>query len=244
MGIPITVTETKILGELTDILRVDRALADAEKIAGRKGHVMTIPQLIDVRLKFSLDDPIWGWVCGLSAEYHGLDKGRNQLYAVAHGKGPLLKSSRLKKAIKSPEWLPYGYARLSDREFAQVVKDAVPLEEVRGKNPKVSEAYTLAGKVKNMKINPSGMVSIDNLRTDDRFLMALGSEERRHAYLDKIEKELHWVFYGNKHRIGDVNFTISQGRPLVLGYDNIIGLIGSNFMGDGGRFAVAREHRL
>ncbi|MBI4153787.1 hypothetical protein HY501_00470, partial [Candidatus Woesearchaeota archaeon] len=143
MGIPITVTETKILGELTDILRVDRALADAEKIAGRKGHVMTIPQLIDVRLKFSLDDPIWGWVCGLSAEYHGLDKGRNQLYAVAHGKGPLLKSSRLKKAIKSPEWLPYGYARLSDREFAQVVKDAVPLEEVRGKNPKVSEAYTL-----------------------------------------------------------------------------------------------------
>ncbi|MBI4154305.1 hypothetical protein HY501_03135, partial [Candidatus Woesearchaeota archaeon] len=91
-----------------------------------------------------------------------------------------------------------------------------------------------------MKINPSGMVSIDDLRDDDRFLIAVGSEQRRHAYLDRIRKEFHWVFYGNWQRIRNVDYTISQGRLLFLCNLNF-GLGGGSFMGYDGRLVGVRE---
>src|SRR3989338_6888959 len=182
----LSIIQVRITAKVTDILRLDKALAAAEKIAGNGGYIMTAPDFIDARLSVPLDDPLWqDWFTCLSGEYHGKNKQGNNLYAVAHGKGPCTKSRRLKRAIEDPEMLPYGYARISDREFAQVVKDAVPLEEIKGKNPKLSDSSTLVGRVDQMKINPSGMVSIDDLRDDDRFLIAVGSEQRRHAYLDK-----------------------------------------------------------
>ena len=227
----------RFTAEATDILRLDEALAAAERIAGRDGYIMTLPQLIDARLAASSDDYIWQyWFTGLSEEDHGMDKQGNKIYAVSHGKGPLTKSRRMKAVIDSHERLPYGYARLSDRELAQVLKNAIPLEEIKGKGQKLSESYTLVGKVDKMRINPSGMVSLDDLRVDDRFLMAVGSEERRDTLLDKIKNEFHGQKYGNWHRIGDVDYAIPQGRLLFLGGYDGSGLIGNINVDYYGRF--------
>jgi len=238
MTIILTQKKEITVGTATDALRPDKAMAAVEKMVGKKGHIWTIPDIVDNRLYAPFDDPAWtNWFTGMAEEDHGTDNKGNKVYMVAIGEKSMAlnNSERIKRAYDKNEFLNYGFAKLDPEEFARLLKYAVPLEEIKEGNLTLPESYIIVEKVDKMVFNKRGYVPIgkkakqdrwkDTLRTDDRFLMIVGSEERRTKLLDKIESK--WDTYGNFHRISDVDYSVPQGR-LVQANVNNFGFNGCN----------------
>ncbi len=228
------------IGEFTECKRPDLALADVEKRAKKtKTHIMTLPVIVDERLLASFEDNIWKkWFTGLSEEDYGTNSKGQNIYLVSHGQGILNTSKRVAQAINKKQLLPYRFALLSPEELKSSTQgeNVYMLSEIRGGKIELPQNYTIVADVATMHINKSGQVKIDDLRNDDRFLMAVGSEEKRHSLLDKIQKETKWSTFGNYHKLIDVDYSQAGGRFLIADDDN--NGFNGDYFNDDARFVV------
>jgi hypothetical protein len=66
------------------------AWKQAARFAGNKGHIATLPDIIEARINTNSEDVPWGmYFTTLSAEYMGYSKGGKRILIVAHGVGPM-----------------------------------------------------------------------------------------------------------------------------------------------------------
>lgn len=217
--------DQKVVGVATDILPSAEAFREAKKIAGKKGHLATVPELIDAQIASSFDSPIWtNWFTSLSEEDYGLNKKGEKLYIVSHGNGALQTPERVEKAIKKG-LLQYGFAKLTPHEFLRLQKEGnvIYVDDLRGGKINLPDKYTVISKVDKMIVLPSDYYYLTDLQEDDIFLMRMGSEERRQKFLEKLAQKCEK--YGNFHEINDVDYKIPGGRLLTVNsyYDQLSG---------------------
>ena len=115
--VKVPVIEERVFGVLTDMLGPADALRKAKEIAGKTGHIMAAPEVIDGKIIAPFKNELWTeFVHPLSEEFYGLDKSGNKIYGVSHPARVLSNPERIERITKD-NLLPYGFARLTDEEF-------------------------------------------------------------------------------------------------------------------------------
>lgn len=228
------------------------AFEQALNYAGKKGIVLTMPELIKARIKAKDDHEYWGnWYCVHSEENIGIDKKGifykkdDPVLVVVHG-GGILTPDRINTAIG--EGLIDGSVKYTDQEFSKLLEGKLPdkseiplynIEQItKGVDPLphrfgVVMPYALAQETN------SGYYKKDAFLENPLVIARNGGKSNLEAYFDRasdLDGDL-----GNNHPFNGRDASTPQGRVLFL-YSRYDGLVGSNNLSSYGWFVGVRKN--
>lgn len=197
------------------------ALREAREYADRnKGTILSLPQLVQERIKADKEDTIWtNWFTVNSEEYVGKTKQGNPVLVTSHGQA-IWTPDRIEQAYR--EDLINGAGRLTEPEFHKLLEGKVTVTDLD-----------------KIKSTVSGIQRIDELRENPLFILRAGGAERANNYLDRVKEVYQRNEYGNWHTFASVNPAQPQGRVLFVYYDYGNGFYGDISLDVSGQFGVS-----
>jgi hypothetical protein len=216
-----------------------RALREAQKHAGKKGDIATMPQLLRSRANASFHNEIWtDWYNTNSWEYIGKTPQGNSVVIVAHGIGPFTTLKRIEQAYN--EAIDIG--KITLKELTGLLGSDTPsfsYDEFTKRNHLPSK-YAIIMDFETVQKTVSDHQHIDNLRTNPLFIARAGGKAQAKAFLDKAATK--YQKYGQLHPFKNMDVEQPEGRMLRLDKLDHIGLNGLHFFAGGGHFvAIAPE---
>lgn len=210
------------------------ALREAQKYAGDKGFVASMPQLLHGRVVAPRDSEIWGTqLISLSEEDIGKTKQGNSVVIVIHGGGILGFPERLEKADKKDELMAvlgpgYEYvAELTEKEIKNALEGKLP----NGKEIPVYSFTDFKKGIKDLPMNHAIVIDynkvkrrkinnrrIDRLHNDPIVIMRSGGVKQAYEHLNRVKKVFGCNYIDNWHPFRYVNPDNPVGYLLGLFY--------------------------
>ncbi len=225
---------TEVVGKSFYDTHLPDALRQAKKYADEKGYVASMPQLLHGRVVAPIDNEITtNWFVALSEENVGPTLYGGHVMVAVHG-GGILTADRIEQAYEEG-LTPEHAARLTALEFDALLKGKlpgeidiplIPLAEFKQGVKDLPMRYAVVMDLKLAQQSKSGFQKIDNLYTDDLFIVRSGGVEQAHQYLDWGKETFDIKWLGNLHPFNSINPDQRQGRLLFLGSITGDGLLG------------------
>ena len=203
------------------------AWSEAQNHAGihkeDKGFMATLPQLVHgISYDPNKLDEFGSSITPLSEEINGKSPAGINVLIELHGGGIIDPSKNIGSNIKlSVKVYPQNFQQLLDGKLPDGSEIPIfPFKELESGISNLPMKYAVWTDLDRVQNKKSGKYGIEELRTDELFIMRAGGPESANKFLDAIgiyaEAKQLQPHYGNRHSLGKVDENQTQSRLLLL----------------------------